>query len=109
MIATPGADHIGEFSMTDNRLSRITKFMAETLFDENVGGKYGNSHIALGHAIRDTYPGNKKTLTEKQWLKMGYNESVIHTDIFTTEDRTVTATLENGKIVVIYRKGRFTI
>jgi len=109
LIKTPGADHIGEFSMTDNRLSRITKFMAETLYDENRGGKYGNSHIALGRAIRDTYPGNKDNVSKQQWKKMGYNDSVIHTDIFSTEDRTVTATLENGKEIVIYRKGRFTI
>ena len=57
-------------------------------------------------------PRTKKALdflSKKDWLKMGYNDSVIHTDIFTTEDRTVTATLENGKEVVIYRKGRFTI
>lgn len=109
LIKEEGADHIGEFSMTDNRLSRITKFMAETLYDENRGGKYGNSHIALGRAIRDTYPGNKAKVSKQQWKKMGYNDSIIHTDIFTTEDRTVTATLEDGRQVVIYRKGRFTV
>jgi leucyl aminopeptidase (aminopeptidase T) len=27
---------VGEFSLTDARTSKITKFMAETLFDENV-------------------------------------------------------------------------
>src|SRR3989344_59333 len=53
MIATPNADKVGEFSLTDKRFSRITKFMAETLFDENVGGKYGNTHIALGNAYHD--------------------------------------------------------
>ncbi|MEI6731894.1 MAG: aminopeptidase, partial [archaeon] len=44
MIATKGADRIGEFSLTDKRFSKIDKFMAETLFDENFGGKYGNTH-----------------------------------------------------------------
>ncbi|MCI0619878.1 aminopeptidase [Candidatus Wolfebacteria bacterium] len=38
MIKTTNADKVGEFSMTDRRFSRITKFMAETLFDENMGG-----------------------------------------------------------------------
>ena len=38
MIATEGADRIGEFSLTDRRLSRITRFMAHTLYDENVAG-----------------------------------------------------------------------
>ena len=30
MIATEGADRVGEYSLTDARLSRITKFMADT-------------------------------------------------------------------------------
>ncbi len=28
-------------------LSRITRFMANTLYDENAGGPFGNTHIAL--------------------------------------------------------------
>ncbi len=47
MIAQKNADKIGEFSLTDSRLSRIIKFMGETLFDENVGGRYGNTHSAV--------------------------------------------------------------
>jgi len=37
MIAIEDANKIGEFSMTDRRLSKITRFMAETLYDENIG------------------------------------------------------------------------
>jgi aminopeptidase len=49
MLSTDiGASQLGEFSLTDTRLSRITKFMAETLFDENIGGPYGNTHLAVG-------------------------------------------------------------
>ena len=48
MIATEGADKVGEFSLTDKRFSRITRFMAHTLYDENVGGPFGNTDIALG-------------------------------------------------------------
>ena len=55
MIATEGADRIGEFSLTDQRFSRITRFMAQTLYDENVGGSFGNTHIALGRAYQDAY------------------------------------------------------
>jgi aminopeptidase len=36
MIKTKNADKIGEFSLTDARFSRITKFMGATLYDENV-------------------------------------------------------------------------
>src|SRR3989304_5600004 len=90
MIATENADKVGEYSLTDSRMSRITKFMAETLFDENVGGKYGNTHIAIGNAYQDSYPGNPSEVPKEQWEAMGYNDSSVHTDIITTEDRIVT-------------------
>lgn len=109
MIANKNAERIGEFSLTDSRLSKITKFMAETLFDENIGGKYGNTHIALGSAYKDSYPGDPNKVSKKQWVKMGYNESVVHTDIISTENRTVTAWLPNGDTLVIYKDGKFTI
>ena len=48
MIKTKNADKIGEFSLTDKRFSRISKFMAETLYDENFGGDFGNTHLAVG-------------------------------------------------------------
>jgi aminopeptidase len=34
-----GAAQVGEFSLTDRRFSRITHFMANTLYDENFGGR----------------------------------------------------------------------
>ncbi len=109
MIKNKGGDQVGEYSLTDARLSRITKFMAETLYDENVGGTFGNSHIALGSAYRDCYVGDPSKVSDKQWDKLGYNDSVVHTDIVTTTDRTVTATLYDGTEKVIYEKGQFTI
>lgn len=109
MIATENADKIGEFSLTDSRMSRITKFMAETLFDENMGGEHGNTHIALGNAYQDSFPGDLTKVTKEQWKEMGYNNSVIHTDIISTEPRTVTATLEDGSEAVIYKDGKFTV
>lgn len=109
MIKNKGGNQVGEYSLTDARLSRITKFMAETLYDENVGGKYGNSHIALGSAYRDCYIGDPTKVTDQQWEELGYNDSVVHTDIVTTTDRTVTATLHDGTEKVIYEKGQFTI
>src|SRR6185436_12865911 len=58
MIATANADKVGEFSMTDKRFSHITKFMGETLYDENVGGPHGNTHVALGNVYHDCYAGD---------------------------------------------------
>lgn len=109
MIATENADKVGEFSLTDSRFSRITKFMGNTLYNENVGGKYGNTHIALGNAYHDCYIGDPATVTKQQWEAMGYNSSSVHTDIISTTDRTVTATLVNGKQVVIYKDGKYAI
>lgn len=109
MLKVENAEKIGEYSLTDSRLSRITKFMGETLFDENVGGKWGNTHMALGSAYKDSYPGDPAEVTDAGWKELGYNESVIHTDIVATTRRTVTATLPGGVKKVIYKDGKFTI
>jgi aminopeptidase len=110
MIAQDNADKVGEFSLTDKRHSRITRFMATTLYDENMGGDYGNTHIALGNAYKDTYPGDMATVTEEQWSAMGYNSCPkVHTDIISTSDRTVTARLQDGSERVIYRNGMFVL
>jgi aminopeptidase len=110
MLATDeGASQIGEYSLTDTRLSRITKFMAETLFDENMGGKFGNTHMAVGKSYHDTYAPGPEKMTNPLAKKLGYNESAIHTDMISTTDRTVTATLKNGSKKVIYKNGQFTI
>ncbi len=108
MLKTPNADKIGEFSLTDNRLSRITHVMAETLFDENISGPHGNTHLAVGMAYRDCYRGDAAALTEEEWATKGYNDSAEHTDIVSTVERTVTATLADGSTQVIYQNGQFT-
>ncbi len=109
MIKTKGADCVGEFSLTDRRFSKITRFMGETLFDENMGGKYGNTHIALGSAYKDSYPGNPAKVKKSRWKEMGYNDSSVHTDIVSTANRVVTATFANKKQIVIYKNGKFTL
>jgi aminopeptidase len=107
MIERTNANKIGEYSLTDRRFSRITKFMANTLFDENIGGRYGNTHLALGRAYKDTFPGNQSTVTKEEWEAWGYNDSPEHTDIISTEDRVVTATLRNGQKLIIFKDGQF--
>ena len=109
MLATENADRIGEFSLTDSRLSPIDRFMADTLYDENVGGPFGNTHVALGDAYKDTYDGDPGPLTDADWEQLGFNRSVIHTDIVSTSDRTVTAVLRDGSKRVIYADGRFQL
>lgn len=108
-IQRKNANKIGEYSLTDSRLSRINHFMADTLFDENIGGKYGNTHLALGMSYKDSYRGDPSKPSKKQWASMGFNDSAEHTDIISTEDRTVTAFLTNGQKKIIYQKGKFTM
>ena len=110
MIAQDNADKVGEFSLTDKRHSRITKFMATTLFDENVGGEFGNTHIALGNAYKDTYPGDISNVSTEEWNEMGYNLCPkVHTDIVSTTGRTVTAVLADNSEKVIYKDGMFVM
>ena len=109
MIATEHADKVGEFSLTDKRFSRITKFMAETLFDENMGGPHGNTHIALGSAYHDCFDGDPSQIQKEEWDTLGFNDSSVHTDIVSTTPRTVTAHLHNGKQKVIYKDGQFVL
>jgi aminopeptidase len=109
MVATENADKVGEYSLTDSRLSRITRFMAETLYDENVGGPYGNTHLALGKSYHDCYDGDPAGVSRERWLELGFNDSTVHTDIVSTSDRTVTARLRDGSERVIYADGRFQL
>jgi aminopeptidase len=109
LIKVKNSDKIGEFSLTDKRFSKINKFMAETLYDENFGGPFGNTHIALGSAYKDTYNGKMDKLTDQDWENLGFNDSAVHTDIISTEDRVVIATLKSGKEIILYKSGQFQI
>ncbi len=110
MIAIENANKIGEFSLTDRRHSRITKPMATTLFDENMGGKYGNTHIALGMSYKEAFVGDIGGTTDEGWEARGFNLChKVHTDIISTANRKVTATLANGESLVIYENGQFTV
>jgi len=109
MIATENADKVGEFSLTDKRLSRISEFMGTTLFDENVGAKHGNTHIAVGRAYKDCFAGDPSEVTDDKWEKLGFNDSAVHTDIVSTEPRTAIVTLADGSEEVIYEDGEFQV
>ena len=104
-----GACQIGEYSLTDTRFSKIDRFMADTLYDENFGGKYGNSHIALGSSYSDTFSGNIAKLDKKLKKELGFNESALHWDLVNTQNKLVSAILKNGKHLTIYENGRFLV
>lgn len=103
-----GASRLGEFSLTDKRFSKITQFMANTLFDENFGGRWGNCHIALGASYADAYRGKTESLTKDKKTRLGFNDSALHWDLVNTEQKRVTAHLTNGRRQTIYENGCFT-
>jgi aminopeptidase len=105
----PGASRVGEFSLTDKRFSRIDRFMADTLFDENFGGAHGNCHVAVGASYTDTFNGNPAEMTKALKTKLGFNDSALHWDLVNTENKTVTAHLKTGRKLVIYENGLFKV
>lgn len=109
LVTDKGAAQIGEFSLTDKRLSKITKFMHDDLYDENIGGPFGNTHMAIGRSFDDAYDGDVVKVAKKHLIALGFNQSAIHTDMISTTDRTVTATLASDAKKVIYKNGQFTI
>jgi aminopeptidase len=104
-----GAARLGEFSLTDKSFSKIDRFMANTLFDENYGGKHGNCHVALGSSYSNTFDGDPRELTPAMKKKLGFNDSALHWDLVNTEKKTVTAHLADGRRTVIYDGGRFMV
>jgi aminopeptidase len=104
-----GASYLGEFSLTDKRFSRIDRFMAHTLYDENFGGPNGNCHVALGASYADTYASDSAELTSELKNELGFNDSALHWDLVNTENKTVFAYLENRDKVVVYDQGQFTM
>jgi aminopeptidase len=105
MLETPHGNKIGEFSLTDKRMSRITHLMAEILYDENITN---NTHIALGAAYRDCHSGDHSHFTDEDWAELGFNDCALHSDLISTTDRKVTATLADDSELVIYEHGQFT-
>lgn len=103
----PGACRVGEFSLTDRRFSKIDRFMANTLYDENFGGRHGNCHIALGSSYSDTFQGAPADLTPEKKTALGFNTSALHWDLVNTEPKEVTAQLRGGRSVTVYANGQF--
>jgi aminopeptidase len=83
--------------------------MANTLYDENYGGRYGNCHVALGAAYSNAYAGDPKTLTPDKKAALGFNDSALHWDLVNTEKKRVVAHLAGGGKETIYENGLFTI
>jgi aminopeptidase len=102
-----GAGRIGEFSLTDQRFSKIDQFMANTLFDENFGGVNGNCHLALGSSYENTFSQDRAKLTIKHKIELGFNDSALHWDLVNTQRKRVVGIFSSGKSITIYDNGQF--
>lgn len=105
----PGGRQVGEFSLTDKRHSRVERFLAHTLLDENFGGQWGNCHIALGQSLPATFSGPGEMLTPELESALGFNAAGMHWDLVNTGPRRVTASLPGGEKKVIYEDGEFKV
>ena len=83
--------------------------MANTLYDENYGGRFGNCHLALGSSYSDTYDGDPARLTKERKKSLGFNDSALHWDLVNNEKKMVTAHLGSGKKIIIYENGMFKV
>lgn len=93
--ALPGMNRLGEFALTDKRLSKITTVIpGAPVMLENIGG---TAHLAFGS-------GYKKCFADKTHTPH-CNESVDHRDVVLGGDFTVTATTAQGQEVVIFAQG----
>ena len=110
MVKIEWMDHLWEFSLTDARISKITHFMAETLFDENVGWRYWNTHIALWRWFDECYNWDKNKLNDPEFKKsIWLNTSPEHVDVISTAKREVIWILQDEKELLIYKDWKFTI
>ena len=101
-----GSIRLGEVALisNDSPISNMNVLFYNTLFDENA-----SCHLALGNAytmnIKDGY-----TLSKDELKKKGYNSSMIHVDfMFGSKDMSIIGTLDDGREVVIFKKGNFVI
>ncbi len=110
MVKIEWMDHLWEFSLTDARISKITHFMAETLFDENVWWEYGNTHIAIWKWFDECYAWDKSKLDDPEFKKsIWLNTSPEHVDVISTAKRKVVWVLQDGNELLIYKDGKFLI
>ena len=95
MVATENADSVGEFSLTDRRFSRITRFMAaDAVRRERRRRRSATPTSRSGESYQDAYDGRPgRGLERATGSGSGSTSSSVHTDIVSTTERTVTATL----------------
>ena len=99
-----GAAFLGEVALVpySSPIRETELLFYNTLFDENAA-----CHLALGRGFTNTLI-NYESYTEKEAHEMGINDSIIHEDFMIgTKDMDITAVLEDGSEVAIFRGGEW--
>ena len=99
-----GASYLGEVALVpySSPIRESGLLFYNTLFDENAA-----CHLALGRGFTNVIKGYEN-YTEKELHDMGINDSFMHEDFMIgTEDMDITAVLEDGSEVAIFRKGEW--
>lgn len=101
-----GSKHLGEVALVPyNSPINLSKILFyNTLFDENA-----SCHLALGASFKDAIKGYED-LTEEDWKKMGFNDSMNHVDFMVgSQDLDIVGTKFDGTKVQIFKNGNWAI
>lgn len=101
-----GTSRLGEVALIgkNSPIAQMNTLFYNTLFDENA-----SCHLALGKAYPTTLFGGE-TLSQKELLARGANDSVEHVDfMFGTPDLKVTGVTKNGEKTEIFTDGEWAI
>jgi len=99
-----GAAYLGEIALVpySSPIRESGILFYNTLFDENAA-----CHLALGRGFTNTLVDYEK-YTEEECHARGINDSIVHEDFMIgTEDMDITAVLEDGSEVAIFRSGNW--
>jgi aminopeptidase len=101
-----GSRYIGEIALIshDSPISDTNILFLNTLFDENA-----SCHMALGRAYPMNVQHGVHTPIE-QLEKIGYNNSMVHSDfMFGSRDMNITGLTQDGQVVEVFKHGNFVI
>ncbi len=99
-----GAAYLGEVALVpySSPIRESGILFYNTLFDENAA-----CHLALGRGFTNTLVDYEK-YTEEECHARGINDSIVHEDFMIgTEDMDITAVLEDGSEVAIFKNGNW--
>lgn len=105
LTADEGSSYLGECALVpcDSPIRKTGHLFYNTLFDENAA-----CHLALGRGYPDTVGGEDRSTESLR--AHGMNTSVLHVDfMFGTEDMRCTATLKDGREVMVMDNGLIVV